>query len=144
MKSILLYNLFQNWMKYVCDNPSSISASFKSFHISSWMFYDPAIRPLWKSVAINKWLWRKWTILFFPGWKYNILYEILILFSSWQTLSTIRECILHAWVKIFRINLEFKILRLTFHRKSASKCWIREMTIASMISFEIILTQFII
>ena len=26
------------------------------------------------------------------------------------------------WVKVFRINLEFRILRLTFHRKSASKC----------------------
>ena len=27
-----------------------------------------------------------------------------------------------AWVKLFRINPEFKILRLTFHRKSALKC----------------------
>ena len=27
-----------------------------------------------------------------------------------------------AWVKVFRINPEFRILRLTFHRKSASKC----------------------
>ena len=26
------------------------------------------------------------------------------------------------WVKVFRIIPEFKILRLTFHRKSASKC----------------------
>ena len=26
------------------------------------------------------------------------------------------------WVKDFRINPEFRILRLTFHRKSASKC----------------------
>ena len=28
----------------------------------------------------------------------------------------------HTWVKIFRINPELRILRLTFHRKSASKC----------------------
>ena len=28
----------------------------------------------------------------------------------------------YAWVKVFRNNPEFKILRLTFHRKSASKC----------------------
>ena len=28
---------------------------------------------------------------------------------------------LHAWVKVFRIIPEFRILRLTFHRKSASK-----------------------
>ena len=27
-----------------------------------------------------------------------------------------------AWVKVFRINPEFRILSLTFHRKSASKC----------------------
>ena len=26
------------------------------------------------------------------------------------------------WVKVFRINPEFRILRLTIHRKSASKC----------------------
>ena len=25
----------------------------------------------------------------------------------------------YAWVKVFRINPEFRILRLTFHRKSA-------------------------
>ena len=27
----------------------------------------------------------------------------------------------HAWVKVFRIIPEFRILRLTFHRKAASK-----------------------
>ena len=26
------------------------------------------------------------------------------------------------WVKVFRVIPEFRILRLTFHRKSASKC----------------------
>ena len=31
----------------------------------------------------------------------------------------------YAWVKVFRIIPEFRILRLTFHRKSASKWWIR-------------------
>ena len=28
----------------------------------------------------------------------------------------------HAWVKVFRINPEFRDLRMNFHRKSASKC----------------------
>ena len=28
----------------------------------------------------------------------------------------------HVSIKVFRINPEFRILRLTFHRKSASKC----------------------
>ena len=39
----------------------------------------------------------------------------------------------NAWVKVFRINPEFRILRLTFRRKSASKCRIREIIIASQI-----------
>ena len=30
--------------------------------------------------------------------------------------------IMSKWVKVFRIIPEFRILRLTFHRKSASKC----------------------
>ena len=30
-----------------------------------------------------------------------------------------------AWVKVFRIFPEFRVLRLTFHRKSAPKSWIR-------------------
>ena len=30
--------------------------------------------------------------------------------------------VMHTWVKVFRINPEFRISRLTFYRKSASKC----------------------
>ena len=37
-------------------------------------------------------------------------------------------------MKIFRINPEFRVLRLTFHRKSALKCLIRQMIITSFIS----------
>ena len=40
-------------------------------------------------------------------------------------------------MKIFRIIPEFRILRLIFHRKSASKCWIRQMIIASLIIFSL-------
>ena len=40
-----------------------------------------------------------------------------------------------SWVKVFRINPEFRILRLTFHRKSASKSLIREIIVASLINF---------
>ena len=47
-------------------------------------------------------------------------------------------CPMNAWVKVFRINSEFRILRLTFHRKSASKCPIVEIIIASLINFQII------
>ena len=31
-------------------------------------------------------------------------------------------CPVTPWVKVFRIIPDFRILRLTFHRKSASKC----------------------
>ena len=33
-----------------------------------------------------------------------------------------KVCVIEAWVKVFRIIPGFRILRLTFHRKSASKC----------------------
>ena len=38
-------------------------------------------------------------------------------------LSSMRrvKMLFNTWVKVFRIILEFRILRLTFHRKSASK-----------------------
>ena len=34
-----------------------------------------------------------------------------------------------AWLKVFRIVPEFRILRLTFQRKSATKCRIRKIII---------------
>ena len=37
------------------------------------------------------------------------------------------------WVKVLRIKPEIRILKLTFHRKSTSICWIREIRIASLI-----------
>ena len=42
-----------------------------------------------------------------------------------------------AWVKVLRINPVFRILRPTFHRRSASNCSIREIIIASLINFQI-------
>ena len=40
--------------------------------------------------------------------------EVGVIYEPMQEIS--------AWVKVFRINPEFLVLRLTFHRKSASKC----------------------
>ena len=37
----------------------------------------------------------------------------------------------YTWMKVFRITSEFRILRMTFHRKSSSKSWIREIMLAS-------------
>ena len=45
----------------------------------------------------------------------------------------IGEKVNNTWVKVFRINPEFRILRPTFHRKSASKCRIRQNIIAFLI-----------
>ena len=42
----------------------------------------------------------------------------------------------YTWVKVFRIIPEFRILRMTFHRKSSSKCWIKEIILVSLINFQ--------
>ena len=44
---------------------------------------------------------------------------IFVLISSYS--PNVNE-VIKAWVKVFRIILEFRILRLTYHRKSASNC----------------------
>ena len=57
--------------------------------------------------------------------------------SSWTWLWLLLTCnglhrpysnVTYTWVKVYRI------LKLTIHRKSASKCWIREIIIASLIN----------
>ena len=48
------------------------------------------------------------------------------------------NCGVNAWAKVFRIIPEFRILRLTFHRKSASKCLIKQVMIASLIYLQLI------
>ena len=47
----------------------------------------------------------------------------------------------HRGWKFSKINPEFRILRLTFYRKSASKCWIRQIKIASLIYFQYVIKQ---
>ena len=48
------------------------------------------------------------------------------------------------WVKVFRIIPEFRILRLTFHRKSALNTGIRQIIIAFLIYLQFILSQLFI
>ena len=53
-----------------------------------------------------------------------------------QLSNVIRAFAVHSvttWVKVFRMTPEFRILRLTFHRKSASKSWILQIVIAFLI-----------
>ena len=69
-------------------------------------------------------------------------HKILIMTFSYKCMCTFKVeygsiAILatSTWVKVFRINPDLRILRLIFHRKSASKCRIREIIIASPINF---------
>ena len=56
-------------------------------------------------------------------------------FIMFASVVAFLDCIwIYAWVKVFRVNPEFRILRLTFHRK----CWIKEIIIAFLTSFQII------
>ena len=59
---------------------------------------------------------------------------VVLLFISQDTYEPANEISI-SMGEIFRINTEFRILRLTFYRKSASKCLIKEILIASLISF---------
>ena len=64
------------------------------------------------------------TILYpHPCYK-KVCYKRTAMYSRGGGLKEIicSYCITFIWVKVFRINPEFRILRLTFHRKSASKC----------------------
>ena len=58
----------------------------------------------------------------------SIKRAILILVCVCETIKLANKlhfntsiCFTNTWVKVFRIIPEFRILRLTFHRKSASK-----------------------
>ena len=86
----------------------------------------PAIKQCWHAYVCE--IWSNYTMWFRSFEHFNYL------LMGWQTYS---------WVKVFRINPEFRILRLTFLRKSASKFWIRTI-IASLISFQIIKAHSII
>ena len=57
----------------------------------------------------------------------------LRLHKFWHDGQKVMWCVLCAWVKAFRIILEFRILRLTFHRKAASKSLIKQILMASWI-----------
>ena len=71
----------------------------------------------------------------------GLMQNVSDLISQKHGLHRVWLIVTKAWVKIFRIMPEFRILRLTFHKKSASKCWIRQILIASLIDFRFILGQ---
>ena len=59
-------------------------------------------------------------------------YGQMSLYTSLESKSPLCPPII-SWVKVFRIIPEFRILRLTFCGKSAFKCWISLILIASLI-----------
>ena len=52
----------------------------------------------------------------------ELIYSPAELVAVLVPMAISEEIAMYAWVKVFRIIPEFRILRLTFHRKSASKC----------------------
>ena len=51
-----------------------------------------------------------------PLYEERLMVKVCQVISVWK-----RKQMVCLWVKVFRIIPEFRILRLTFHRKSASK-----------------------
>ena len=96
---------------------------------------------IWKSYFQSNWFNFLINLDSFSGWKSVDPDQLVSQETSWSG-STIFHQLdesrfinvnasldLFPWVKVFRIYPEFRILRLIFHRKSASKCWIRKLII---------------
>ena len=49
--------------------------------------------------------------------QFAVLFFVVTICGNVQNMKPVQE----SWVKVFRTIPEFRILRLTFHRKSASK-----------------------
>ena len=71
-------------------------------------------------------------------WSGSSLFAIVtsILWLRDLITNILEKSVQHSSVKV--INPKLRILRLTFYGKSASKCWIRVIIIASLINFQII------
>ena len=77
--------------------------------------------------------WKIWKGTKIPLFKSNHLMNSLVMCQPFVLYYVVYQWmvyLLDTWVKVFRIIPEFRILRLTFHRKSASKCWIRRIIMA--------------
>ena len=63
-------------------------------------------------------------------WSLSTLFSTLIKkHAAMLQVNTIKNCggyMYITWVKVFRIIPDYSFLRLVFHRKSASKYWIRQ------------------
>ena len=107
-----------------------LTSNYLNFYCS-YLHRDVLQRPLWQ-VLYKTTIW----LLPIMGPQLGIQEER---HYGWNT-ELLRRCHLspgeyNAWVKTFRIIPEFRILRLTFHWKSASKCWILQVIIAFLIWF---------
>ena len=71
----------------------------------------------------------------------ELIYSPAELVAVLVPMAISEEIAMYAWVKVFRIIPEFRILRLTFHRKSASKCWIGRIIIGLLIYIQSVCRQ---
>ena len=121
--------------KYTCNRKKSVCGSFSKILLVLGRAYPMNLAPPEnKIVILNFFHIFHWSRLYMYSRKrYCFELSIWVLtIISWVLLSSHN---IHSWVKVFRINPEFRILRLTFHRKSASKCWIKEIIIVLWLVF---------
>ena len=62
-----------------------------------------------------------------------LVYWHFATFFTKRPTKNLQQMIHLTWMKVFRIIPEFRILRLTFYRKSASKCWIGRIILGFLI-----------
>ena len=121
-------------------------ASHNSIH-AFWVSILVPIEELWKKVHTYSLLWssvRRWFnwVHHCSGFKTSVSRvwkndELML--NIWHFLHCIAgiflQSCLYSWVKVFRIILSSGIWGWLL-RKSASKCWIKDIIVASWISFQ--------
>ena len=126
---LFLSGCFTQVLLYITHNLVNVLNS-KHFPLSTLI--RAGIR---KYACQNSKLGRPWSDCFFSlVWVCHVCLGLF----GWQLVFEILENLPYSWVKVFRVIPEYRICRLTFHRNSASKCWIKEIIIASLIGFQVI------
>ena len=74
---------------------------------------DKSVQALKKAISLEPTNHKHWTAL-----GHVACHKGIVLLDIYRK----RAKLFNSWVKVCRINPEFRILRLNFHRKSASKC----------------------
>ena len=135
-------------LSLVTDNNPSWMIQQKGGELPKKLFHDQSPR---KYVTVLDWTRDPWICRQTPiccqtryrlryAARYTVPWGMSLDYTTNRHEITLLLILCHAWMKVFRIIPEFRILRLTFHRKSASKCWIRKIITASLIYFQSVRT----